>query len=46
MVLLVLAAALTLLASAAVAFGVDTRSGPRDTLHDRPWSPAQGAGTM
>ena len=44
-VLLVLAAALTLLAAAAVAFGVDARPGPRDMLHDWRWFPARGAGT-
>jgi hypothetical protein len=31
--------------AAAVAFGVDARPGPRDTLHDWPESPAWGAGT-
>jgi hypothetical protein len=37
-VLLVLAVALALLAAAAVRFGGDTRTGPRDRLHDWPWS--------
>ena len=45
MVLLVLAAALTLLAATTVEFGVDARPGPRDTLHDWRWFPARGAGT-